>query len=565
MHVLRYVAITILLFSCLLPAGCGSDQNQSPADRVDILLSRMSTEEKVGQVMMGFFRGPALSEEQVNRIRELHLGGVILYTGSGNIENTAQVAALNESIQTTAKEAGVLPLFISIDQEGGLVCRLTQGVTVFPGNMALGATGSDTLAASSAEVMARELRALGITMNFAPVVDVNSNPANPVIGIRSFGSSPEEVARLGRASIAPYRQAGVVCTAKHFPGHGDTDVDSHVGLPIVNHDRSRLEAIELYPFRAMVRGGVPAVMTAHVVVPALDPSGLPATLSAPILDILRKEIGFSGLIITDSMGMGAIVQGWGLEEAAILSFLAGADILLYGADKGHEPDEQDRVYLALLDAVRSGRIPMKRLNASVRRILAAKQAYGILDAPFPDNNWQAALATPENLAVADEVALDSITLVRNTNGLLPLSDSVPIPIVWPTEMASYLLPLLTEMPNLVPCYAPLQPAIDDIARVAETIAGAPAVVAASYNLDRNSGWLELIRAINGENLAVVSVRSPYDLMQIPETTTYLATYSDRPVAVKTLAGLLTGRITPKGHLPVDLPGLYDRGWGMTTF
>ncbi|HOP40330.1 MAG TPA: glycoside hydrolase family 3 protein [Geobacteraceae bacterium] len=565
MRILRYATFTILLFSCLLMTGCGSDPDHYPIDRVEILLSRMSVEEKVGQVIMGFFRGTTLSEEQINRISGLHLGGVILYTGAGNIENTAQVAALNESIQNTAREAGILPLFISIDQEGGLVCRLTEGVTVFPGNMALGATGSESLTAASADVTARELRALGITMNFAPVVDVNSNPANPVIGIRSFGSSPEEVARLGRAVIEPYRQAGVVCTAKHFPGHGDTDIDSHIGLPIVKHDRSRLEEVELYPFRAMVRDGVPAVMTAHVEVPALDPTGLPATLSKPILDILRNEIGFSGLIITDSMGMGAIVQGWGLEEAAVLSFLAGADILLFGADKGHEPAEQDGVYQALLDAVQNGRIPMKRLNDSVRRILAAKLAYGLLDDPFPHENRQAELATSENLATADDVAVNSITLIRNTAKNLPLSGNVPTPIIWPTEMASYLQPLLLEMPNLVPCLAPLQPGIDDIARVAETIAGSPVVVAASYNLDRNPGWLNLLRTINGDNLIVVAVRSPYDLLQIPETATYLATYSDRPVAVRALARLLTGRFTPRGHLPVDLPGLYDRGWGITEF
>lgn len=563
MRELRFSVVSMLLVYCLLLAGCGSDEVS--ADRVAVMLQRMTVEEKVGQVMMGFFRGPTLSGEQEQRIRDLHLGGVILYGSSGNIENNSQVAALIESIQRTARAAGGVPLFVSIDQEGGLVARLTQGVTLFPGNMALGATGSETLSADSAEVTARELRALGITMNFAPVVDVNSNPANPVIGIRSFGSSPEEVARLGTAQIAPYRSSRVVCTAKHFPGHGDTSVDSHIGLPIVNHDLVRLEAVELLPFRAMVAGGIPAVMTAHVVVPALDPSGLPATLSAPILSFLRNEIGFSGLIVTDSMGMGAIVKGWGIEEAAVLSFLAGADILLFGADTGHEPAEQDGIYQALLTAVKSGRIPMKRLDESVRRILAAKQRYGVLDNPFPVIRWQADLASPEHLAVARQVSDNGITLVRNDKGLLPLSDSAPIPVVWPTEVSSYLQPLLAELPNLVPCLVPLQPSADDIARATEAVRGAPVALAASYNLDRNTGWLTLLKSINGDNLVVIAVRSPYDLMQFPEAATYLATYSDRPVALQSLAGLLTGRILPRGHLPVDLPGLYERGWGMTAF
>ncbi|HEX9022466.1 MAG TPA: glycoside hydrolase family 3 N-terminal domain-containing protein [Geobacteraceae bacterium] len=559
----RLLITAVIILACTLLAGCGSDP--APADRVTMLLNSMSVEEKVGQVMMGFFRGPTLSKEQEKRIRELHLGGVILYGSSGNIENTTQVAALIESIQKTAIAAGGVPLFVSIDQEGGLVARLTEGVTLFPGNMALGATGSESLAARSATITANELRALGITMNFAPVVDVNSNPANPVIGIRSFGSSPEDVARLGTAHIVPYRQWGVICVAKHFPGHGDTDVDSHIGLPIVRHDRARLEAVELFPFRAMVRAGVPAVMTAHVEVPALDPSELPATLSGPILSLLRNEIGFSGLIVTDSMGMGAIVKGWGIEEASILSFLAGADILLFGADTGHEPAEQDAIYQALLAAVKSGRIHMKRLDDSVRRILVAKLGYGVLDYPFPIRSWQASLASPEHLAVAREVSVNAITLVRNGKGLLPLSGAAPVPVIWPTEMSKYLQPLLDELPFLVPCLVPLNPTPEDIARAVDIVRGAPVALAATYNLDRNAGWLSLLKAVNGDNVAVIAVRSPYDLLQLPASSTYLATYSDRPVAMRALAELLTARIMPRGRLPVELPGLYERGWGMTAF
>lgn len=555
--------IPFLLLMVLL-SGCGSDSTEQES-RVDKLLKSMSVEEKVGQIMVGFFRGATLSAEQQQRIRDLHLGGVVLYSSTGNIENTTQVADLVTSIQNTARDAGGIPLFVSIDQEGGWICRITQGVTVFPGNMALGAGGSGELSAHSADIMARELRALGITMNYAPVVDVNSNPANPIIGVRSFGSSPEDVARLGTAQIDPYRDAGVLCVAKHFPGHGDTDVDSHLGLPIVRHDRARLDAVELYPFKAMVKAGVPAVMTAHVEVPALDPSGLPGTLSAPILGVLREEMGFDGLIITDSMGMGAIVQGWGLEEASILSFLAGTDILLFGADKGHEPGEQDGIHKALTAAVKSGRIPMERLDASVRRILTVKKEYGILDDPFPKVKWQASLASAEHVAVARRVADLGVTLVRNDQKLLPLSGTAPIPVLWPTEMKSYLQPLLAELPWLVPCYAPLQPAPEDTARVLETVRGASAILVGSYNLSSNTGWRDLILALGAENLVVAAVRSPYDLVQIPKVSTYLAVYSDRPVAMQTLAGLLTGNQFPGGLLPVELPALYPRGWGMTAF
>jgi len=565
MKVLRFFRMLFVLMPLSFIAGCGSSESTPPVSRIDLIMQGMSVEEKVGQVMAGFFRGATLSPEQEQRIRTLHLGGVILYSEAGNIENTAQVAALAESIQNTARQAGDVPLFVSIDQEGGTICRLTQGVTVFPGNMALGAGGSRELAERSAAVTARELRSLGINMNFAPVVDVNSNPANPVIGVRSFGSSPEEVARLGLAFIAPYRADGVICVAKHFPGHGDTDVDSHIGLPIVRHDRAALESIELYPFRAMAQGGVPAVMTAHVEVPALDPTGLPATLSAPILGVLRQEMGFRGLIITDSMGMGAIVRGWGLEEAAILSFLAGTDVLLFGADQGHEPAEQDRIHQALVAAVRSGRIPMQRLNESVRRILVMKEAYGILDDPMPVKKWQASLASEEHVAVAREIAVEGITLVRNERKLLPLSGTAPVPVVWPAEVSGYLQPLLAELPWLVPCMAPLQAGADDIARVMDRVRGAPVILVGSYNLDRNTKWRDLIRALAGENLVVAAVRSPYDLTRIPGVGTYIATYSDRPVALQALAALLTGRNPPRGHLPVELPELYPRGWGMTTY
>lgn len=564
MKTFKLVFFMPFLLLAVLFSGCGSGESE-PESRVDKLLKSMSVEEKVGQIMVGFFRGAELSAEQRQRIRDLRLGGVILYSSTGNIENTAQVAGLVTSLQNTARDAGGIPLFVSIDQEGGWICRITQGVTLFPGNMALGAGGSAELSASSAGIMARELRALGINMNFAPVVDVNSNPANPIIGVRSFGSSPEDVARLGTAQVKPYRDAGVLCSAKHFPGHGDTDVDSHLGLPIVRHDRARLDAVELHPFKAMVKAGVPMVMTAHVVVPALDPSGLPATLSAPILGVLRNEMGFDGLIITDSMGMGAIVQGWGLEEASILSFLAGCDILLYGTDKGHEPAEQDGIHRALVAAVRSGRISMERLDASVRRILTVKDSYGILDDPYPKVEWQASLASAEHMAVARRVADMGVTLARNDRKLLPLSWGTPIPVVWPTEMASYLQPLLSELPWLVPCYAPLQPAPEDTARVLEAVRGAPVILAGSYNLNSNTRWRDLILSLDSGNLVVAAMRSPYDLTRIPNVPTYLAVYSDRPASMQALAGIIAGRQFPRGLLPVELPELYPRGWGMTTF
>ena len=299
--------------------------------------------------------------------------------------------------------------------------RIRQGITIFPGNMALGAARDSELAKQQARIMAQELRALGITWNFAPVVDVNSNPANPVINIRSFGEDPQEVAALGVAMVQPYKEEGVLCTAKHYPGHGDTHVDSHVGLPLVDRPLEVLEAVDLLPFDALALAGVPAIMTAHVLVPALAPEKpeLPATLSREVLQGLRRR-GFSGLMVTDSMGMGALRQEWGTAEAALLTVEAGADVLLYGADPDSGLPVFEEVFRALLEAVQEGRISQERINESVRRILGAKVQARLLEDPFPRSRWREILETPEHIETAREIARRSVTLVRHEGGILPL-------------------------------------------------------------------------------------------------------------------------------------------------
>lgn len=539
-------------------------------NRVDILLNKMSLEEKVGQVIIGFFEGPSFSPELAKMIRKNHLGGVILYSVSGNIQNASQVASLVEQIQQCSLSSGGLPLFIAIDQEGGRVARLTEGVTLFPGNMALGATNSKKLVVESAAITARELKTLGINLNFAPVVDVNSNPANPIIGVRSFGSAPEKVANLGQAMIEPYQKAGVICTAKHFPGHGDTATDSHVGLPVINHDLEHLNKIEFYPFRAMVKTGVPAVMTAHVLIPALE-KDYPATLSPKILNILRQEMGFNGLIITDSLGMGAVNKQWSVAEAGVKAFQAGADILLLGADKGHEAKEQTSIFQALLKAIKSGQISEERLNQSVRRVLAAKLEYGILDNPFPGKELFFQLANPGSLAVAEEIAQKSLTLVRDEKGLLPITSSPPVsqkavlPLLWPEESKSALGPLLAECPFLKPYLLPLNPTPEQITQTTKDLSNLSYVVVGTYNLHRNQAWIEVVKKVGEKRTLIMAMGSPYDLLQIPQVGTYLACYGDRPVTMKALGKLLKGEFLPQGHLPVELPGLYPERWGIETF
>jgi beta-N-acetylhexosaminidase len=518
----------------------------------------MSLEEKVGQVMLGCFNGPELSQELAQRLTDIHLGGVILYSITGNIENASQVARLVEDIQQQAIKSGDIPLFVGIDQEGGRVCRLTEGVTVFPGNMSLGATGSPELARQSASVMAKELRILGIIMNFAPVVDVNNNPANPVIGVRSFGSSPEEVARLGTAMVDAYQQQGVLASAKHFPGHGDTDIDSHVALPIIPHDIKRLQSVELPPFKAMVEAGVPAVMTAHVLAPAISQSNeLPVTLSPAALKYLRQEMGFNGLIISDSLGMGAITQKWGLKEAALQCFLAGADVLLFGADQMNEPRILEQVHQTLLNAAQSGRISPERLDQSVRRILSAKLSYGILDDPLPRHDQMAELAAPENLAVAERVARESITLVRDTKHMLPFSGQHTVPVVWPREVKETLAPLLDECPFLKPYLVPLKPTATELRQLNAELRDYPTLVVGTYNLYRNTEWGKVVQSLGQERILALAMGSPYDLMQIPHVSGYVAAYGDKSVTVQALGELLRGDLSPQGHLPVELPSISE--------
>ena len=294
-------------------------------------VAQMPLADKIGQMMMVQFGGQRLAEsaDLEALIATYHVGGLVLL--EANAHDPQQVAQLIDDAQRLASQSGSrIPLFVSINHEGGNVVRISQGVTGFPGNMAIAATGRPEYAYAAAAIAAQELRAMGINMNLAPVLDVNDNPLNPVIGVRSFGESPDQVTLLGRETIRGFQQNGVMAVAKHFPGHGSTAVDSHVGLPTVDKTVAQLEQVELAPFRMAVAEGVEGIMTAHMVVPALEPTaGLPASLSADIVTgVLRQRMGFEGIILSDSLGMGAIAQGWGQPQAAVRAVQAGTDVVL---------------------------------------------------------------------------------------------------------------------------------------------------------------------------------------------------------------------------------------------
>ncbi|MFG6197293.1 beta-N-acetylhexosaminidase [Nonomuraea sp. JJY05] len=359
---------------------------QARQGAVERALARMSVEEKVGQLFMPVLYGTAadtVSGENQARygaqtpakvIAKYHLGGVILFPH--NIKGVGQVVGLTNGLQRASKD---VPLLIGTDQENGLVARMSALMTDFPGAAEIGATKNPDRARAVARATGEELRALGVNLDFAPVADVNVNPKNPVIGRRAYGNDPARVAKMVAAAVKGFDEAKVAATAKHFPGHGDTDVDSHTGLPVIKHTKAQWEKIDAPPFRAAIEAGVDAVMSAHLVFPKLDPSGDPATLSKPILTgLLRQKLGFKGVISTDALNMEGVRKKYNDGEIAVRAVLAGADLLLM-------PNDLPKAYQAVVAAVRSGRISKERLDQSVTRLLTLKQAKGYLpEAPAAD-------------------------------------------------------------------------------------------------------------------------------------------------------------------------------------
>ncbi|HSB46078.1 MAG TPA: beta-N-acetylhexosaminidase [Nitrospira sp.] len=326
----------------------------------------LTSREKIGQLFMIGFMGTSVTPELVSFIKEYKPGGVILF--SRNLESVRQIVELTNDLQRCSPRS---PLLISIDQEGGRVSRLPRGFTIFPPCELLGRCNSSELAYAAAATIAKELKAVGVNMNMAPVLDVNSNPDNPVIGDRAFGSTPDVVSEMALVTAAALQDNKVVACGKHFPGHGDTNADSHKELPVVEASRDRLEVIELPPFRRAVTAGIATMMTAHVLYKALDDQ-LPATLSPTVItNLLREDLQYDGVVLTDDLEMHAIVDHYGVGDAAVRAILAGCDVLLICKEREREVS----AFEAIEQAVASGTISMERLNQSVARIQRVKQRF----------------------------------------------------------------------------------------------------------------------------------------------------------------------------------------------
>lgn len=500
------------------------------------------------------FEGQIIAPGMLAAVRAGDIGAFCLFGGK-NIASPAHLRALSETLMAAANEGGQPPPLIGIDQEGGQLMAVTGGTTELPGNMALGATRSPALAHEAGRVLGRELLAMGVNINFAPCLDVNINPANPVVGTRSFGDDPALVAELGAALIAGLQAEGVMASVKHFPGHGDTSSDSHYSAPVVNHDRARLNAVELAPFRAAIEAGVGSVMSAHVIYPALDPLA-PATLSRPVLtDLLRGEMGFDGLVLTDAMDMAAVAASGALPSVRA-ALLAGVDLAVLA----HLPDQM--ALAAAVDDLRDA--------ASEARIWRARQAAPRNLPPL------SILGSMEHRAAAQRIADQSITLVRD-GGQLPMAHGLDESVVVITPEPVNLTPADTSAnveialaeairkrrPNTTALQ--LRRGADDaeLRHMLEASRDADVIIVGTINAGDDPAQVALVRALlaRGSRPVVISLRTPYDLMEFPGVETYLCAYSIRPVSMEAAARVLFGEILAHGQLPCAIPGLAASGYG----
>ncbi|MFF4791409.1 glycoside hydrolase family 3 protein [Streptomyces sp. NPDC001276] len=591
------LAATAGITAALAVQGTGTAHAASHNDqKLRALISRMTLEEKVGQLFVMRVYGHSataptqadidanLKEIGVRTAAELiakyRVGGIIYFAWANNTRNPHQIADLSNGIQQAALgQPRGLPLLVATDQEHGIVCRVGKPATLFPGAMAIGAGGSPADAHTLGRISGAELRALGINQDYSPDADVNVNPANPVIGVRSFGADPDAVAGLVAAEVKGYQSSKVAATAKHFPGHGDTATDSHYGFPVITHSRELWEKLDAVPFRAAIKAGIDSIMTAHIQFPALDDSGDPATLSHPVLTgILRGELGYDGVVVTDSLGMDGVRTKYGDDRVPVLALKAGVDQLL-------NPPSLDVAWNAVLSAVRAGELTEARLDESILRILRMKAKLGLLDDPYVSQaDVDRVVGIGTHLAAADRVAERTTTLLANEGRLLPLSrrshnkllvvgadPASPSGTTGPPTgvLAAALTELGFQATALSTGTAPSAATADKAVAAAQD---ADAVVVGTYNVTAGSSQKTLVERLvaTGRPVIAVAIRNPYDIAHLPTVPAYLAAYSWTDVELRAAARVIAGQVRPHGRLPVpvqraDDPAqvLYPVGYGLS--
>src|SRR4051812_18192596 len=567
-------------------ANPGATTPISAADRkwIDRTLSSLTLRQKIGQLMMPWVSGDyaAIGSPEFEQVRKWvqddEVGGLVLSIGMP----LSYAAKLNE-LQSRAR----VPLLIASDMENGPGMRLGNiyalpsllpqgGGTTFPPVMALGATGSDDLAFKLGQVLGSEARAIGVHMVFGPVLDVNSNPLNPIINTRSFGENPALVGRLAQAYIRGARSMGLMTTGKHFPGHGDTDVDSHLDLPTIRADRAQLDSIDLPPFRAAVAESIDGIMTAHIAVVGVEgPNAGPATLSHGFMTgILRDEMHFPGVLFTDAMTMGGVAKRYGATEPLIMAVEAGADVLLM-------PRSVPDAINTIADAVKSGRLTEARIDASVRRILTAKARAGLRTGRLVDlNAVDRIVDIPAHTAIADEVAARSITLAEDKLNLVPLvADSTKkiLSITYADqsdlvagrtfngELGARIKSIqATRVDNRTTDaeYAALAAQADSAAVIVVSAYVSPREFAGSVETQGGFGPFVEKLALSGKPIIVISFGSPYLLSAFPSVSSYLLAWGGAPISQRAAALALVGEREIDGRLPISLPPTVPFGAGV---
>jgi beta-glucosidase-like glycosyl hydrolase len=568
-----FACLIVLLLSLFAPsqAWVSSDDPW-----VAETLKKMTLEEKIGQMLVPTMSSVFMNQEsdsfqQIKKnVTEFQVGGLHAFGG-----DPAALALLTNRMQEAAK----VPLLMTADLEGGAGYQL-RGATRLPRAMAIGATADERLASDAGKITAIEGRALGIHINFYPVVDVNNNPRNPIVNIRSFGEDVSLVSAMAAAYIRGAQDNGQLATAKHFPGHGDTSQDSHLELAVVDVDWDRLNRIELPPFRAAVKGGVAAVMTAHIALPQIEPDkGLPATLSPKIItDILRKDIGFDGLVFTDAMDMRGVSAHYEPGEAALRAVNAGADIILF-------PVDLEKSFNAIKHAAQSGQLSLSRIETSARRILAAKARLGLHRNRLVDlNKLDTIVGSAEHQQKARSIIEQAITLVRDQKHTLPLKLGDGQRVLCLTILdsrqgwregfpgAAFRAELRKRHPKTIDVDVDENTSnesfglIRKLADVADVIIVNGFIRVAAYKgtIDLTDGQLNLLKHLSTLNKPFVFTLfgSPYLLTFVPELPTYILAYEYYPGAEAAALRAILGEIPFKGKLPISLPGLYPIGHGL---
>lgn len=577
----RRGALTAGGAASLLPFAAMSAANAAPApgkkggkgkgkggkNSVDIeaLIAEMTIEQKIGQMFVAVGYGSTATQVHrsnttttgVDTIEEIvrthHVGGLIYFVWSENLNSIEQVATLSNDAQTAALDSGGIPLVISTDEERGVVYRLPAPATPLPGAMAMGAAGSHSHARKAGEIIGTELVAAGITQGFAPVSDVNVEAQNPVIGVRSFGADPQAVSRLVTAQVKGMDKANCASSVKHFPGHGDTATDSHLGLPVIDHTREELYEVDLPPFIAAIEEGVDSVMTAHIMVPVLDDSGVPATLSRPILTgLLREELGFEGVIVTDSLAMEGVRTLFSDDRVPVEAILAGCDQMLM-------PPNLEVAIGGVRDAVANGEITEERLDESVRRILTLKANRGLFDDALVDvEGAMAAVGTEKFAKTAQKIADDAVTLIAD-DGTLPLAAGSKV-LVTGVASQAVLDTTVAEFQALgIEATGVLLGTINAEARARAVAAAGDAdavlVLTSSSGFVTPAAQVDLVSDLvaTGKPVINASLRNPYDVVHLPEVNSSIAAYGNSACNLRAVARLVAGDITPKGTLPVAIP------------